>query len=158
MSELTRTKLAADVCARLRAGATEVEVPTIGTADSLHEALFLDGAVPAFYFILPRTPSQVLAGGRRRVVVGNRKQIITVRISIAVVTQSFAPREDGQQQGWDWLEYVADSLNGWKTVEMLRRFIYLDSPFVMRSPDLTRTMHEVQLEGTAEVFTTPVAP
>lgn len=159
MAEFDLTQLlVTDLPARIRSGFTVAELPTIGTADELHQAMLLDAPLPAVYPIHVRGPAKPGPTGGRRLVMGHRKQLVRVRVSIAVVTESYGPTEEARLGAWPLMYRVEQCVVGWKSPEMLKSFEFLDDPFVMRSPDGTRVLHEIQIEGEAERFTTLLAP
>jgi len=162
LKDLVMTHVPARLTARF--GAIAVP-PSIATADNLAEAFTKDDVLPLVAPIFSRGPAMTQSHGGRRLVLGNRKQRRKIQISIAVVAESFATDlKDASRIGvLDLIEWVEDTLVGWPAtpaersdIGLLKSFEFLDDPFVMRSADLTRLMHQVMLETEAEVFTTPV--
>lgn len=150
--------LTEDAPARVRTQLDETQLPTIGTADNIADAVLNDAPLPALYFIFSRGTARTFANGQRRMVVGRRAQMKKIKVTAAVVTESYASKEDGRLGAWRMLPLSQAALVGWKTATMKTTLEFVDERFVLRTPDTTRVVHEFDLEAYVDVFATPAAP
>lgn len=157
--------LTVTVKARLEAKLDASAMAEYGTADTIHQALDEAASLPAIYGIYQRAPGEKPAGSPgRRYKPGHRNQIIALRLDFAVVTESYGPLPDGRLGGWDIGPLLWGALSGWPrtapergAVGLLTQLEYVDYAFVMRTPDLSRVLHQASFEARAEILTTPVS-
>ncbi len=142
---------------RVRSQIDFTDLPTIATADALHEAALFDGTAPAYYFIYDAARAKSFKSGARHLVIGRRAQVLMMRFSGALLTESYS-REEGRLGAWPLLPRIAAAIVGWRGTGMLSRIDLVAERFVLRTPDTTRVIHEQTFEADVEVFTTPAAP
>lgn len=150
--------LVTELPARLRARIGEELLPTIGTADNVDEALLTDSPLPAIYVIYSRGASKGQPGGGRRLTIGSRRKIKAFQIALAIVTESYASKEDGRLGAWRLMDLVPNAIDGWRATGMLKSFEFVAERLVIRTLDGTRVLHEQTFDGEAEILTAPVAP